>query len=230
MGDQFGCFGPCCEDSKADICFTGDLVKSCSMTSETTMFSNIQHRDSIFDELFDEIEYKPVQTYQTMIIGCRGVGKYTLISSLFKDKRCSCPFKQAFNFISKSIHLEKLTKSFKLWLEEPDIEDQRYDILRDIYYKTTKTFLFIYDTSKPDSLRALGNTITNIYKSNPENQVFTALLGNVRKDSKKLVNLDEARAFQEEHGIHFLKEIDFLNDEYTEILELVECNQGRQTI
>jgi len=75
--DSFDCFGPMCQELKFERTFSGDMQSS--QTASTRASACLSDKDYMaWDELLDENECKPTQTFVSLIVGTAKSGKRTL--------------------------------------------------------------------------------------------------------------------------------------------------------
>ena len=107
-----------------------DIPKSTSILSSCS--TAYTYRDSVFSNPPEESDDK-VKIYKTIIIGAKGVGKHSLVASMFSQEEPIEKNQSGFDFVSHSIHEIGETKQYKFWIQDLDYNQEKYMDLYQIY-------------------------------------------------------------------------------------------------
>lgn len=225
--DEFNSFfeqiDPFLESSKAKSNIKGDNSdgKSQVLTPTSYCSSGINFRDSLWSNFSSESDGKSIQIFKSMIIGAKGVGKHTLVHSMFEDshENTYAP-KHGFDFVCKGLPDEK--KKFKFWIKDSCSESKGFEELYNFYYKTVSTFIFIYDAGDKSSLQSLEKSIKSVQEVIPKENFFGILVANSKTSSQDPVDIKEAVNFKEKYGFAYFVETNLSEESCDEVLDMIE--------
>jgi len=221
--DLFDSFGPICQDIKFERTFSGDRSSTSASTRESYCISE---KDLMsWDEMFQQDEEtKPQQTFNTLFVGASESGKRTLVKRILPAVGSLDVKKQKFDLIPFSQDRGSYIITHKLWVQETFDQSELEEKLFETYYKSCKTYVFVYDLSKPESLAGVEKIIGSIKKCVPADQFFGILIGNSRSDQERVIKLEEVKEVEERNGIQVSKILDLSSDniDVAEIMELIE--------
>jgi small GTP-binding protein len=114
--------------------------------------------------------------YKVVLLGDGAVGK-TSIRQQYLGKG----FKEGYSmtigadFCVKRVELGDLTVTFQIW----DLAgQQRFDVVREVYYRGSSGALLVFDVSNPSSFENLPSWLNELTKNNYDRIVPVVLIGN----------------------------------------------------
>lgn len=189
--------------------------------------ADIDYARSNWSEFFDEDE-KIQRTIETMVIGPKGVGKHTLVHSMFSDETTKDGYdnRHGFDFVSKQAEDLDTIKKYKFWIkdiaEEPSYKDQIYDA----YYKKVKSFIFVFNKDDENGLKKLEETIKKIAQLTKKNGFVGVLIANNREGKPEKISFREALAFKEKFNLKYFIDADLSTETCDEAIEMIEEAYG----
>lgn len=155
-------------------------------------------------------EAMSMKQIKVMVIGAKNTGRHTLIDSAF-DKRKIEQFKMR-NALDLMIRKQKRKEGmnvFKFWIK--DANQNNFDQLIKVHYKTTKIYIFVYKTTDKTSFECLHSAIEQA-KAEAENFVGI-LIGHIRhpqgiiaslfssKKKKREVDFSQGEGLMKKYGL-----------------------------
>jgi len=225
---MFEDFGPLSECSAKD-CFSGnfsglDSPRTCSTALPSISCLRTFSGFSTIDDDSTE-EMKPCKLFRGMIVGAQGTGRHSLINAICPESSSDnqgSQFKQEFDLITRSIETETEINRLNFWLRETK-EDQRYDSLVKMYYKSSPVFFLVYSVHDKNTLEALENEIKLIREAHPAGkELLFVLVGNKREGQKCRVSFAEALEFKHKNNIKLCLQEDLSQVKLPDIMEIIQ--------
>ena len=141
----------------------------------------------------------PLYVFKAILIGEPAVGKTSLVKKYVTDK-FSEEYKSTMgaNIYLKTLELEDQTKiKFTIW----DLAgQQRFDAVREVYYKGCVGALLVYDVTRPDSYFNTPKWINELWAHNGRGRIPIVVVANkidMRELSDDTVSPEQGRVFTE---------------------------------
>jgi len=141
--------------------------------------------------------------FKFIIIGDMGVGKSCLLQQFTEKKFMSdCPHTIGVEFGTRIIEVQGQKIKLQVW---DTAGQERFRAVTRSYYRGAAGALLVYDVTRRSTYNHLSSWLTDARNlTNPNTVIF--LIGNKSDlEAQRDVSFEEARAFADENGLHFVE-------------------------
>ena len=158
---------------------------------DTAVYSN---KSRFEDDMLNMIKEKSnsecmtVKQIKVMVIGTKDTGRHTLIDSMFEKKNIEqFKMRNALDLMIKRQTKKDRMEIFKFWIK--DANQNNFDQLIKVHYKTIKLYIFIYKTTDQKSFDCLQAAIEQAKAEVPPENFVGILIGHIRHPQGFIANL-----------------------------------------